>query len=107
MKIKKAKLFPSFLASLLLTVILLPSVHSFHHEDAFKPAHCDYEHTHVEQQKTHCGICDLQLQPIAPIQLFSYQFIIPDFIKTDVLSVKKIYFSKSNSFFRLRAPPVA
>lgn len=107
MKNKKAKLFPSFLASLLLTVILLPSVHSFHHEDAFKPAHCDYEHTHVEQQKTHCGICDLQLQPIAPIQLFSYQFIIPDFIKTDVLSVKKIYFSKSDSFFRLRAPPVA
>ncbi|MGO2103128.1 MAG: hypothetical protein ACTH3E_08775 [Psychroflexus halocasei] len=107
MKRKKAKLFSSFLASLLLAVILLPSVHSFHHEDAFKPSHCDVEHTHVNQLETHCGICDLQLQPITPIQLFSFELIIPDFIKTDVLSVKKIYFSKSDSFFRLRAPPVA
>lgn len=106
MKKKKAKLFSSFLASLLLAVILLPSIHSFHHEDAFEPSHCDVEQTHFSQLETHCGICDLQLQPITPIQLFSYDLITPDFIKTDVPSIKEIYFSKSNSFFRLRAPPV-
>ncbi|MDN6280582.1 MAG: hypothetical protein L0J45_06230 [Psychroflexus sp.] len=106
MKRKKAKLFSSFLASLLLAVILLPSVHSFHHEDAFKPVHCDYEHTHVSQQDSHCGICDLQLQPIAPVHLFSFELITPQFIKSNVFSAKTVSLSSTTSFFRLRAPPI-
>lgn len=106
MKKEKTILFSKFLASLLLAVILLPSIHSFYHDDAFKPAHCDYEHTHVSQQDSHCGICDLHLQPIAPIHLFSFELITPQFIKSDVFSPKTVSHSSTTSFFRLRAPPI-
>ena len=99
---------------IVMTAILLQSVHSFHHLETFiSEKHCHHKYAqnkseidHSHHDFDHCFVCEFALSNYTNTSFFSFDFKKPDLHASYSVSYSKAitqYFK--GSLFALRAPP--